>query len=77
VMEEDWGVFEEERLETAAQYAALGRDNERAERAKRDLRERFPRSAAVKRMQEKDAAAAAKRVEEDNTPPLKPIKPEN
>jgi hypothetical protein len=38
--------------------------------------DRFPRSAAVKGLLERATASAAKKHEDDGTPPLKPIKPE-
>lgn len=72
--DDDWGPFEEERLDLAAQYAAIGGDKASAERARGELIDRFPRSAAVKRMQEKEAASAAKK-EKDEEPAKKPVKP--
>jgi hypothetical protein len=74
--DDDWGAFEEERLDLATRFAEMGKDESSAERARKELVQKFPRSAAVKRLQAQEAASAAKdkEKEKDEGPPKKPSK---
>lgn len=56
--DEDWGPFEEEALAMASLYAHGAGDKEMSERARKDLFERYPRSATVKRIKEAEARPA-------------------
>jgi len=67
--EQGWGAFEEEALALASLYAHGAGDKEMSERVKKDLFEKHPRSATVKRIKEVEAEPSDI---EDDPPTVKP-----
>ncbi len=65
----DWGPFEEEALALGCLYAQNAGDREMSERARRDLFEKYPRSAIVKRIKEAEARPG---IDEDDEPAATP-----
>jgi hypothetical protein len=71
--EGDWGPFEEEALAFAGLYAAAGGDEATSTRVRKQLFDKYPLSATVKRIQETEAAPD----DVDDEPPPSPGPPKN
>jgi hypothetical protein len=69
--DDDWGAFEEEALALASLYAQAGGEQQMSERARKDLFEKHPRSATVRRIKE----AEAEPDDIDDEPPLPKLSP--